>query len=103
PALDFIERRDLSGMSATTLEEQIPRRYPTEYEFPFMIVIDSPAVNAPEHPVLVIDLSEDETSPSFRALPREIAGIEANLSLANMDFADFANSADDDGVFRRFE
>jgi hypothetical protein len=29
-------------------------------------------------------------------------GIENNLSTANMDFAEFADEVDDDGVFRGF-
>ncbi|MFL6109405.1 MAG: DUF6924 domain-containing protein [Marmoricola sp.] len=61
--------------------------------------------------VLFIDLSandEDEAEfgwvfgRSFRCVAPEVAGIEANLSIANMDFTDFADSADDDGVFRGF-
>jgi hypothetical protein len=103
PGLDFVERSDLSGMSAATLDDETPRRYPTSYEHPFMIVVDTVAMNSEEHPVLLIDLNEEETTASFRALPREIAAIEANLSIANMDFFEFADSADEDGVFRGFE
>ena len=66
------------------------------------MVADEVTFGAPEHPVLLVDLNEDDHVPSFRALPREIAAIEANLSIANMDFADFANSAGEDGVFRGF-
>jgi Domain of unknown function (DUF6924) len=102
PALEFVERRDLSGLDASALENETPRGYPTSYEFPFLIVVDDVAVNTPDHPVLLIDLSEEETTPSFRALPREIAAIEANLSLANMDFFEFRDSADETGVFRGF-
>jgi len=32
----------------------------------------------------------------------EVASIEVNLSIANMDFDEFADSADADGVFRGF-
>jgi hypothetical protein len=31
-----------------------------------------------------------------------IQSIQNNLSIANMDFEEFANSVDDDGVFRGF-
>jgi hypothetical protein len=103
PLLDYLERRDLSGLTAAAFEAEIPRLYPTSYEFPFMIVVDEVAVNTPDHPVLLIDLNERDTTPSFRALPREIASIEANLSLANMDFFEFRNSADESGVFRGFD
>ena len=33
---------------------------------------------------------------------REVASIEANLSIANMDFEEFADSVEEDGVFRGF-
>lgn len=40
---------------------------------------------------------------SFRCSAKEVASIEANLSLANMDFEDFADNVDSDGVFRGFK
>jgi hypothetical protein len=40
---------------------------------------------------------------TFRCATREVASIEANLAIGNMDFSDFANSVDSDGVFRGFE
>jgi hypothetical protein len=103
PQLAFVERRDLSGMSASVLEGQTPRSYPTSYGVPFMIVVDDVAVNAPDHPVLLLDLHESDTATSFRALPREIASIEANLTLANMDFFEFGDNVDETGVFRGFD
>lgn len=102
PNLDFVERRELSGLDDTALQSRIPRSYPSAYDQPFLIVIDAAAVSSPEHAVLLIDLSEQHTAPSFRALPREIAAIEANLSLANMDFFEFGDNTGDDGIFRGF-
>ncbi|MGA8248509.1 MAG: hypothetical protein WB797_16505 [Nocardioides sp.] len=40
---------------------------------------------------------------SFRCVVPEIASIDANLSIANLDFSDFADNTDPDGVFRGFE
>jgi hypothetical protein len=54
-----------------------------------------------EQPVLVVDLNE-QPGRTFRVIPRELWGIENNLSIANMDYDDFAKSADADGVFRGF-
>ncbi len=102
PHLQFVERRDLSGIEGDLLESEIPRAYPSAYEHPFLVLVDAFAVSSPEHPVLLIDLSEDDTSTSFRALPREVSSIEANLSISNMDFFEFGESTDDDGVFRGF-
>jgi hypothetical protein len=38
----------------------------------------------------------------FRCEVGEVASIEANLSIANMDFEEFADGVEDDGVFRGF-
>jgi len=38
----------------------------------------------------------------FRCAIPEIASIEANLSIANMDYHEFADNTDPDGVFRGF-
>ena len=67
----------------------------------FFFVIDRVTISDPEHPVLVVDL---DRSPgrTLRVIPSELWGIENNLSLANMDFAEFADAADADGVFRGF-
>ncbi|HEU4811705.1 MAG TPA: hypothetical protein VFT00_06170, partial [Nocardioides sp.] len=40
---------------------------------------------------------------TFRAVVPEISSIEANLSISNMNFHEFADGADPDGVFRGFE
>jgi hypothetical protein len=37
---------------------------------------------------------------TFRCSATQVASIEVNLSLANMDFADFADAVEKDGVFR---
>jgi hypothetical protein len=39
---------------------------------------------------------------TFRSIPSEVEPIVANLSLANMDFAEFADKTDPDGIFRGF-
>ena len=67
----------------------------------FMFVVDRLAIESPEHPVLVVDLI-GEPGRSFRVVPQEMWSVENNLSLANMDFEEFADAVDDDGVFRGF-
>jgi hypothetical protein len=39
----------------------------------------------------------------LRTIPSEMWGIENNLSISNMDFEDFSNVVDEDGVFRGFK
>lgn len=67
----------------------------------FVFVVDHMALTHRESPVLVVDLV-DEPGRTFRVIPREMWGVENNLSLANMDFVDFAECVDDDGTFRSF-
>ena len=67
----------------------------------FCFLADQQTLTNPEHPVLVVDLTE-EPGRTFRVIPREMWSVENNLSLGNMDFREFAASADPDGVFRGF-
>ena len=70
-------------------------------EHGFVFIVDSVAMTDPEMPVLVVDL-EDEPGRTFRVVPSHMWSVENNLSLANMDFSEFANAADQNGVFRGF-
>jgi len=65
----------------------------------FLFIVDSETISKPEHPVLVVDLAE-EPGRTFRVVPSEAWSVENNLRLANMGFADFADSVGADGVFR---
>ena len=67
----------------------------------FVFVADRVAQIDPDRPILVVDLLE-EPGRTFRVIPSEAWGVENNLSLANMDFHEFANAVDDRGVFRGF-
>jgi hypothetical protein len=67
----------------------------------FCFVVDGVTLADPEHPILVVDL-HTEPGRSFRVVPREMWGVENNLSIANMDFAEFAGAVDSQGVFRGF-
>lgn len=67
----------------------------------FLFLVDRRTVEDPEHPVVVVDLYA-EPGRSFRVIPSEMWGVENNLSLANMDFEEFADSVDADGFFRGF-
>jgi hypothetical protein len=92
----------------------------------YVVVADRVTMTDPEHSLLLIDVydydeDEDESdeddeddeddldadpddgpAPTFRAVPDRIATITANLEIANMDFEEFADSVDGDGVFRGF-
>jgi hypothetical protein len=88
PAYDGLTVEELVGLAAGS-------------DRSFAFLVDRTTLTDPERPVLVVDLS-DEPGRTFRVIPREMWGVENNLSLANMDYKDFAESVDPDGVFRGF-
>lgn len=92
--IDDVAYRDFDSAQLVTLFGDDP-------EHSFVVVVDRAAIVHPEHAVLVIDLLEG-AGRAFRALPTAVQAIENNLSIANMDFEEFADAVDDDGVFRGF-
>lgn len=93
----IVDDRSFEGVA----REDIPARLPPGSDHLFIFMVDSITIAHPEHPLLVVDLYESSLA-AFRAVPSEIGAIETNLSLANMDFREFAESADIDGIFRGF-
>jgi hypothetical protein len=99
--VEFIDDRAFAGVSKQQLLAAVPENYPHT----FIIVADHKAITDAERSVLVINLYDglgSQVGAEFRALPSEIHGIQNNLSIANMDFAEFAGAVDGKGVFRGF-
>jgi len=96
--VDVVEDRAFDGFGT----DDVLATVGDDYRWGYLVVGDRLTMTQAEHPFLVLDLL-DERGRSFRALPREIQAIENNLSIANMDFSEFADSAGSDGVFRGFE
>lgn len=57
-----------------------------------LFVIGGPAL-AEDHPIQVVDLSPDART-AFRCAARELWGVDNNLSIANMDWEEFADHVD---------
>ena len=95
--VEFLENSDYRNFS----KDELLAIVPGDYGHSFLFVADSAAVLSPEFAILAVDLVESR-GRSFRAIPSKIQSIENNLSLANMDFEEFAESADKDGIFRGF-
>jgi hypothetical protein len=66
-----------------------------------LFIVDQTTVSSAVQPVLVVDLC-DEKGRTLRTIPDALHSIQANLSIGNMYFAEFADAAGDDGVFRGF-
>lgn len=84
--LDGLEGSDLAG-----LDDRIFTVY----------LADERAMTGDERTVLVVDPRRSPV-PSFRVALPALAAVENNLTLANVDFDDFARAVDEDGVFRGF-
>ena len=95
--MEILDEPDRSG---ATVEQQLAT-LPEDYPHSFLVVADSVAMSQPDHPMLVIDLME-ERGRQFRAVAAQVPSIENNLSIANMDFEEFADAVDEGGVFRGF-
>jgi hypothetical protein len=67
----------------------------------FMFVVDGTTITHQEHPVAVLDLWH-QPGRTFRVIPSQMWSVENNLSISNMDFFEFADAVDDDGIFRGF-
>lgn len=92
--LDDVEYRDID-------KDRLLALVPKDYHHSFIIVVDRTTISQAGFPLLIVDLY-DGSGREFRAVPSQIQSIENNLSIANMDFEEFAASVDADGVFRGF-
>lgn len=95
--VDFVDDpafRELTVEQLVALRDDLSKSY--------TIVADAVTMSGADHPLLIVDLIE-ELGRTFRAVPSAIQSIENNLSIANMDFWEFADNVDADGVFRGFE
>jgi hypothetical protein len=68
----------------------------------YLFLADAVSMADDEHRLLAVDLF-DEPGRSFRLPPRWFTDVSTNLSIANLDFAEFADAADESGTFRGFD
>jgi hypothetical protein len=72
---------------------------PDDCPHAIIAVADAATLAAPEMPLLVLDLWA-ERGRELRCVPDALWVVESNTAVGNMDFAEFADAVDDDGVFR---
>lgn len=95
--VSFISDPDADGLDSAALASSAQHKTYWSYLF----IVDRVSLTHEEHPLLVVDLG-DEPGRAFRVIPREMKSIADNLAIANMDFDEFAESVDADGIFRGF-
>jgi hypothetical protein len=95
--LQPVESSDLSNLSPEEL-----MALPRDGFLGQIAVADAQTMR--DQTVLFVDFNElnEQVGRTFRSIPSEVEPIVANLSLANLDFADFADHTDPDGIFRGF-
>jgi hypothetical protein len=93
--LQFIEDKKFSGAEAHVLATSAIAANQA-----VVFISDAITLTHADLPVLCIDVFAPERM--FRVIPAELWSVENNLSIANMDFTDFAGAAGSDGIFRGF-
>jgi hypothetical protein len=92
-----VESPDLSNLTPEELAALAREDYLSE-----IAVADAQTMH--DQTVLFVDFNElnGQAGRAFRSIPSEVEPIVANLSLANMDFADFVDNTNPDGIFCGF-
>jgi hypothetical protein len=78
-----------------------------------VFIADEETMRHPQHPLLAVNLDDEPNfldeegsvfGRQFRIVPRQASGVHVNLTLGNMDYADWAGTAmrAPDGVFYDF-
>ncbi|MBU2666155.1 hypothetical protein KOI35_21890 [Actinoplanes bogorensis] len=107
--VEFVDDPVHDGLTAPGLLAM----FPPESDHSFAFLADTRALTHPDQPILVVNLFDyEEERPdrgrgphygtTFRVVPSEMWSVQNNLSIANMDWAEFADNVDIDGVFRGF-
>ncbi|WP_433652884.1 DUF6924 domain-containing protein [Micromonospora zamorensis] len=68
----------------------------------YLFLADATTMADVERPLLALDLA-DEPGRTFRVPPRWYTDVSTNLTIANMDFAEFANAIDRSDTYRGFD
>ncbi|WP_380159756.1 DUF6924 domain-containing protein [Kineococcus sp. R86509] len=95
PYLSTVEHQRWAGASVADLAAAAP-------PYVLLVLADATTLSSPEMPLLVLEV-RDGAVRELRVAPQALASVENNLSIANMDWEDFAGAADPDGVFRGFD
>ncbi|MFF7858720.1 DUF6924 domain-containing protein [Streptomyces sp. NPDC007904] len=97
----YVSHPRFTGVSIQTLLDEAAATEGDD-EPGYAFLADAITMTDPSFPLLAVDLY-DEPGRQFRVPARWYPDISANLSIANMDFADFADAADDSGTFRGWQ
>ena len=105
----FVDDRSCDGLTVPQLLELVP----ADSNEVLVFIVDTETLTHPDRPVLAVRVWDYEEGggdngkgpdygSTFRVIPSEMWAVENNISLANMDWEDFTDNVDDDGIFRGF-
>jgi hypothetical protein len=94
PSVVFVDDPTYGGITALQLVDLAP----DQAAF-IAFLVDHEALAHPERPVLVVNIWKRD-GRTFRVIPAEMWSVENNLSTQNMDWRDFADAVDGDGIYR---
>jgi hypothetical protein len=99
--VDPVSDPAFDGAEWEAVKSSVP---PNDQGSMIVLIADSVTLGSGDHPILVVDLMdyEGEHLEPFRCVPGQLAAVENNLNLANLDWDDFAGSTDENRVFRGF-
>lgn len=97
PYVEFISDKKYESLTP----EQVQKMLPTNYHESIVFIVDNKTMTHKDNPVICVDL-QAEKGRMFRIIPSEMWSIENNVRIANMDFYEFADQVDPEGIFRGF-
>ena len=104
--VDIVDDEAYRDLTAAQLRDLVPEPFDGPA---FFFVADDNALAATGHPLLVVPVPYPEPEyahlneiprAEFRVIVAMLWAVEANLSIANLGWNDFARNVADDGVFR---
>jgi hypothetical protein len=105
--VEIVDDRAYDGVTAARLLQTVPAE--TNHSVAFLV--DEVALTHPDRPILVLNLydyveglADQGHGPAygatFRVVPSEMWAVQNNLSISNMDWEEFADNVDADGIYR---
>ncbi|MDX1446615.1 DUF6924 domain-containing protein [Lishizhenia sp.] len=93
-AVEYINQKEFDNLK---LEKLYPRN--ENYKCWYLFIVDSVTIGHEDHPILCVDLTTQEDN-TFRLIPQEMWAVDNNLAISNMDFWEFQDEVDSEGIFR---
>jgi hypothetical protein len=95
--VQIVEDRTFDGLDTDAALAALP----ADANVAVLFLADAETLTHPDSPILVVRVLT-EPGRTFRVVPEQLWSVENNLSLANLDWADYAGRTDDAGIFRGF-